>query len=96
MQANFGAPSREDCAAFRPPTNSPQQALTLLNGPEFVEASRAMATSLLEAPGKSDAQRITQAYERALCRPPKPNELQSMLAFVNSVRQEYRQRPDDA
>ena len=40
MLANFDAPSREDCVAARTQANSPQQALTLLNDPTFVEAAR--------------------------------------------------------
>src|SRR5690606_31046823 len=43
MLANFDAPSREDCIALRNEANSPQQALTLLNDPTFVEAARVWA-----------------------------------------------------
>jgi len=43
MLANFDAPSREECVASRNVSNTPQQALTLLNDPSFVEASRAFA-----------------------------------------------------
>ncbi len=47
MLAAFDAPSREDCIAARTSANSPQQALTLLNDPTFVEAARVLAASLI-------------------------------------------------
>jgi len=43
MLTNFDAPSRDECVAKRTQSNSPQQALTMLNDPVFVEASRAFA-----------------------------------------------------
>jgi hypothetical protein len=49
MLANFDAPSREECTATRPVANTPQQALTLLNDPTFVEAARVLARQLLAA-----------------------------------------------
>jgi hypothetical protein len=92
---NFDAPSREDCIASRTVANTPQQALTLLNDPEYVEAARAFAASLLQKPG-TDAERLDAAYERALCRPIKARERESLLAFLRKVRAAYQERPDDA
>jgi len=46
----FDAPSREECAAERPRSNIPQQALVLLNDPSFVEASRVFAESVAALP----------------------------------------------
>ena len=51
MLANFDAPPREDCTAARNVANTPQQALTLLNDPTFVEAARVLAQSLLATTG---------------------------------------------
>jgi hypothetical protein len=62
MLANFDAPSREDCVALRTNANTPQQALTLLNDPEFVEAARCWAAHLQAASGKSDAERVDMAF----------------------------------
>lgn len=95
MLANFDAPSREDCTAMRIPSNSPQQALTLLNDPAFVEASRALAQRLLEQKGE-DADRIRTVYRRALARDPRDAELQSLLAFIQRMRASYREKPEDA
>ncbi len=96
MLANFGAPSREDCIAARTVANTPQQALTLLNDPEFVEAARVLAAHLLAASASTDAARLERAYVQALARAPKPNETQSLLTFLHAVRQAYHERPEDA
>src|SRR5207248_4015539 len=66
MMANFDAPSREECTAIRVVSNTPQQALTLLNDPTFVEAARVLSARLLEAEAISDEKRIEMAFERPL------------------------------
>jgi hypothetical protein len=83
--ANFDAPSREECACARNLSNTPQQALTLLNDPTFVEAAQALARKLLARPG-SDDQRLESASERALARPLKPRELDSLRQFLAEQR----------
>src|SRR5207244_13086900 len=61
----FDAPSREECTCERPRSNIPQQALALLNDPEFVEAARAFAAKALTNGGADDAARLGWAFERA-------------------------------
>jgi hypothetical protein len=95
MLANFDAPSREECAAFRTQANTPQQALTLLNDPSFVEAARLFAGKLLTRPG-DDAQRLEAAFAQALARPPRPSERTSLTAFLAAQREHFRNTPDDA
>ena len=63
--AAFDAPTREVCAVDRAVTNTPLQALVLLNDPEYVKASRALAESALEGEGESDAARSRALFERA-------------------------------
>ncbi|HTD88551.1 MAG TPA: DUF1553 domain-containing protein, partial [Candidatus Binatia bacterium] len=82
MLANFDAPSREECAVARVVSNTPQQALTLLNDPSFVEAARTFADRLTG----SDAERIDMAYRYALSRPAKPKEKESLLHFLDEQR----------
>lgn len=96
MLVNFDAPSREDCIAARTVANTPQQALTLLNDPEFVEAARAFAERLLTTKSLNDTQRLDMAFQVALARSPNPKEQQSLLAFLKRIREEYRKRPEDA
>ena len=96
MLANFDAPSREECIANRNAANTPQQALTLLNDPTFVEAARVFAQTLLDRPNRKDDRRINEAYQRALARPPNQKETDSLLAFLNEQRRYYRAHPEDA
>ena len=90
MLANFDAPMRDECTANRPSSNTPQQALTLLNDPTFVEAARVLATRLLSGAPMNDEARLGQAYELALARPIKDKEKTSLLAFLKSQRECYR------
>ncbi|WP_435021892.1 PSD1 and planctomycete cytochrome C domain-containing protein [Tundrisphaera sp. TA3] len=96
MLANFDAPSREDCVASRIMANSPQQALTLLNDPTFVEAARTLAAALLRETADSDAARIDRLFLKALARPAKPKERESLQAFLAARRAECQSTPDDA
>jgi hypothetical protein len=98
MLANFDAPSREECVAFRVVSNTPQQALTLLNDPEFVEAARVFAERLLKESGQdaTDEQRIDRAFRTALARPAKEKEKASLKRFLAQQREEYQARKDDA
>lgn len=82
MLANFDAPSREECTVARVVSNTPQQALTLLNDPSFVEAARAFAYRLKG----SDTERIEIAYRYALGRAAKPKEKESLLRFLAEQR----------
>jgi hypothetical protein len=95
MLANFDAPSREECTAVRTVANTPQQALTLLNDPTYVEAARVLARKLLARPG-TDEDRINALSMRALARPPRAAERTSLLGFLASMRRAYRDNPDDA
>ncbi len=65
----FDAPAREECVAERPRSNTPQQALVLLNDPTYVEAARALAEQMIQHGGKEIDGRIHWAYQRALARP---------------------------
>jgi hypothetical protein len=96
MMANFDAPSREECTAARIVSNTPQQALTLLNDPTFVEASRVFAEMVLASDCKSDAQRLDWAFERALARDARQKEKQSLLKFLVAQREHYQSDQPEA
>jgi hypothetical protein len=96
MLANFDAPAREECLASRVVSNTPQQALTLLNDPTFVEASRVFAARVLESPSRSDDERIDLALQKALARPANPREKQSLVTFLATQREHYASNQDEA
>ena len=93
MLANFDAPSREECTAARTDSTTPQQALTLLNDPSFVEAARVFAESLLRSPA---GDRLRLAFLRTLGRPPEPREKASLERFLQQQQAVFRERPADA
>jgi hypothetical protein len=96
MLANFDAPSREECTAIRTVSNTPQQALTLLNDPTFIEAARVFAEKVLTSNVTTDDERIAFAFQRALARPARSNEKQSLDKFLAGQRDLYRSNPADA
>ena len=96
MLANFDAPARDECAAARVVSNTPQQALTLLNDPTFVEAARLFAARVLAAGAADDPARLRTAFHLSLARAPKPAEEKSLTAFLATQRDYYRAHPADA
>jgi hypothetical protein len=96
MLANFDAPAREECTANRVVSNTPQQALTLLNDPTFVEASRVFAEKLLAAKASSDKSRLALAYQQMLGRAPKSKETASLVRFLGEQRTHYKANAGEA
>jgi hypothetical protein len=96
MMANFDAPPREECTAARVVANTPQQALTLLNDPTFVEAARMLAGSILAMSGGSDEARLDTLFEKALARRAVPKERASILEFLKIQRREAREHTREA
>ena len=78
----FDAPTREGCVAERTRSNTPQQALVLLNDPTYVEASRVFAERILQHGGDTDGERLAWAFERALSREPSAGERDILLRLV--------------
>ncbi len=72
----FDAPSREICQVKRPRTNTPLQALELLNDVTYVECARQLARLMLAEGGQTPEQRITFAFRRAISRAPSSRELE--------------------
>lgn len=92
----FDAPTREECTAERPVSNSPQQALTLLNDPIFVEASRAFAERIIKQGGESPADRIAFAYREALSRMPTPDEAELIAHLHEAQLDAFKADPNAA
>ena len=90
------APSREECTCDRPKSNIPQQALVLLNDPEFVEAAKAFAAKALKDGGAADGDKVKWAFERATGRAPKPEESKVLLALLEKHRKQFATQPEEA
>jgi hypothetical protein len=76
----FDAPSRELCTPRRGRTNTPLQALVLLNETGFVEAARQMAQRILKEGGGYLATRINFGFELTTCRKPTTEERDVLMA----------------
>ncbi len=92
----FDAPSREECTAKRSRSNTPQQALVLLNDPTYVEAARALAARMIET-GKGDArQTVDVGYRRVLARSATDEETAILLRLYQQHHQQYQADPTSA
>ena len=81
---NFDGPDRSACHPKRSRTNTPLQALTLLNDQAYVEMALGFAVSILEkTQRKSEKERITHAVRRALSRDPSDREIKVLLGLLN-------------
>ncbi len=95
MLANFDAPPRDECAAQRVVSNTPQQALTLLNDPTFVEAARLLAARIVVyAP--AETARLERAFQLAVARVPEPREAEALRALLDRQREYYRANAGEA
>ena len=95
--ALFDAPSRERSCVRRNLSNTPLQALVLLNDPVVFEAARAFGGRiLLESESATDADRIEHAYEAALARLPTPEESRMFQAFLRDQRDRFAGDPESA
>jgi hypothetical protein len=84
MQA-FGAPSREECVAKRPMSNTPMQAMTLLNDPSYLEAARVLAARVLTKSGaESFSDRLTWLFQKTLNREYYAEEGEHLQIFYES------------
>ena len=92
----FDAPDREKCIGRRARTNTPLQALVLMNDPTYVEASRALAEKMIREGGGNAAKRIRYAYLRALAREPSARETSLLSELAQAERDKYRAAPDQA
>ncbi|MEO0795568.1 MAG: PSD1 and planctomycete cytochrome C domain-containing protein [Verrucomicrobiota bacterium] len=86
MLVAFDAPGRDECAVDRPLSNTPLQALNLLNDPTFLEAAKALAEQVYQVSDR-DSDRIHSAFVRVLAREPSEQE-ETLLRDLLLVEQE--------
>lgn len=92
----FDAPSRQECTAERSSSNTPMQALTLLNDPTYVETARVFAGRIIKEGGDTPEDRIKWAYHQALSRQPSDKELEIVTVLFEKHKTEFSSNPDSA
>lgn len=90
------APTREVCTARRARTNTPLQALAIMNDPQFVEASRCLAQRVLKEAAAEPAARVDYAFKLVLARAPRGDERGIMLDYVQQQHTAYTAAPAEA
>ncbi|MBM3761580.1 MAG: DUF1553 domain-containing protein [Acidobacteria bacterium] len=90
---NFDSPSREACTVRETRTNTPLQALNLMNDVTFLEASRKLAERILK---ESPSSGIDRAYEIVLNRKPTAKERELITQSLNRFEQRYKANPKEA
>jgi Protein of unknown function (DUF1553)/Protein of unknown function (DUF1549)/Concanavalin A-like lectin/glucanases superfamily/Planctomycete cytochrome C len=92
----FNAPSRETSCVRRERTNTPLQALVVLNDPQFIEAQRSLAQLALKTAPNDAAATLDVIARRLLARTLKPAEATIILASLRTILTHYEQTPADA
>lgn len=91
--AAFDAPSREECTVQRVNSNTPLQALVLLNDPIFVEAARVFAQNILRQGGRRIDAQMDWAFQQALGRKPVVQERRLLSELYQKNLSKFRQQP---
>jgi hypothetical protein len=88
--STFDAPDRETCTVRRSRTNTPLQALVLLNDPTYVEAARKLAERVIREGGSTPDDRIAYAFRLPLARKPRPDETTKLKQLLEAQLAHYR------
>lgn len=94
MYNTFDAPTGEECIARREVSDTPLQALTLLNDTMFMEAAQALGRTIADEPG-TDAQKAADAFRRCLTRKPDADEVAMLTHFAKDAREQLKAREVD-
>jgi mono/diheme cytochrome c family protein len=93
MFINFDATSREFCTVRRTRTNTPLQALNLLNDPVFMDAARALANRIYASGGTTLQAKLTYGFRLCTARKPRPEEVNRLLILYRNLLQRYKEQP---
>jgi hypothetical protein len=95
MFATFDGPSGEACIARREVTNTPLQALTMLNEPTLLEAAQALGAEAATG-GRAPAETLTDMFRCCLTRPPTLEELPLLVKYYETQKQRLATKELDA
>ena len=93
MMKAMDAPTREECTAQRPRSNTPTSALVLLNDPTFLEAALGFAKRVLTQAPQPFEERLDYAFKTALSRAPNLLEKQLLGELLKTTTQVYQENP---
>ena len=93
--AAFNAPTREQCTVHRERTNTPLQALVLMNDPQYVEAARYLAERAVKK-HSDESERAAWMLTTVLSRPAKHADVTDTIAAATGFRAFFKQHPDAA
>ena len=96
FMTNFDVPNRDRCTVQRESTNTPMQALNLLNDPQFVEAARALAVRIQKEGEAGLEAQLTFAFRAATGRRPSAEELVVLNGLFEAEKERFQQSPTDA
>ncbi|TWU15603.1 PSD1 and planctomycete cytochrome C domain-containing protein [Allorhodopirellula heiligendammensis] len=96
VMTTFDAPSRESCTARRERTNTPLQALLMLNEPQTMAASRRLADQMIETDTTNPKLSLTDLFEKITLRSPTAGELDSLASLLTDLTDLYGESPDQA
>jgi hypothetical protein len=91
----FDAPSGEQCVVRRDKSNTPLQALSLLNDVTIIEAAQSLGKRMADLPGTPE-QRIQEAFLRCFSRPPEAVELSAVMEFFQKQEKRFGAAPEVA
>jgi len=94
--ALFDAPTRETCAVVRGSTNTPLQALVLLNEPQFVEAGIALGRRMMEEGGATSTSRVAHGFRLVTGREASPQEAEVLARALGRHLARYAEDPEAA
>ena len=94
--STFDAPTWETCTVKRSRTNTPLQALALLNDETYVEAARGLAQRMMLEGGSDVEGRLRYGFRLATCRQPEPKEIERLTAAYHRYQEAFHQDPASA
>ena len=96
QMTTFDAPSREACQVRRERTNTPLQALLMMNEPQFIEAARGLAERTLREAGGTADDRLAYMFRLVTLAPPDSKDLAELRAAFNDLSAHYMKQPEAA